>query len=674
MKGVSPDRIRNFVIAGHAGCGKTTLSDRLLFKAGAVSRAGSVADGSSVSDFRAEEQERRCSIYASPLHCSWKDHHYFFVDTPGYADFFGETKLAIRSADLVLIVVDAATGIDMGTIRAWKTARQFGIPRAIFINGMDKEQASFANVLGALQKTFGASVCVPVVVPVGEKASFSGVAAVLGGAVPAALSESVELYRTALMDTIAESDEALMNKYLEGEKLTEAEVAKGLTQAVLSGGIVPVLAGSAGQDIGIAELLDAAITFFPKPNAGRTVTLAEGELVCNGEGDGAAFVFKSVNDPFVGQLAYLRVFTGVFRSDSEAFNTANGSKERIGSLLYVNGKEQSATEEAGPGEIVALAKLKNTRLMDTLATRANGRRFAHLDFPPPTMSYAVFAVKQGEDEKIGTGLTRLAEEDPTLKMERNAETRETVLSGLGDQHVQNVIHRLKSLFKVEVELKVPKVPYRETITSTGSCPYRHKKQTGGRGQFAEVHLRLEPLPTAEFEFANEVVGGNIPRNFIPAVEKGVVEAMIDGPLAGCKVINVKAVVYDGKYHDVDSSELAFKIAARGAFRGAMKLARAILLEPIMTLKIVFPEEYMGAITGDLNSRRGRILGMDREESLQVLNAEIPLAEVFTYSNQLRSMTQGRGTFEMAFERYDPVPTNVAQQIQAERARKTEEEE
>ena len=340
MKGVSADKIRNFVIAGHAGCGKTTLSDMILFKAGVVSRAGSVADGTSVSDFRAEEQERRCSIYASPLHCAWKDNHYFFVDTPGYADFFGETKLAICAADLALIIVDAAAGIDMGTVRAWKTAKQFGVPRAFFINGMDKEQASFDTVLAALQETFGANVCVPFTVPVGEKAGLSGVASVLGGGeVPAEIADKVEACRTALMDTIAESDEALMTKYLEGEKLTDAEIAKGLAQAILSGGIVPVLAGSAATGIGVEELLNVAAAHFPKPNAGRHVRLVEGELVCSGsDGEGMAFVFKSVNDPFVGQLTYMRVFSGTFRADGEAFNTSNGSRERIGSLTYVNGK------------------------------------------------------------------------------------------------------------------------------------------------------------------------------------------------------------------------------------------------------------------------------------------------------------------------------------------------
>jgi len=674
VKGTSTKQIRNVAFAGHAGCGKTSLAELILNKSGETSRLGTVQQGTTVADYRDEEKDRSCSIYSSPLHCAWKDHHLFFIDTPGYADFWGEAKAALNVVDAAVIVVDAATGIEMGTVRGWREAKDNGLPRAFFVNGLDREQADFAGVLASIQETYGATVCIPFTFPVGEKAALSKVVDVLRESdMPGDIADTVEQYRESLMDTIAESSEELMTKYLEGEELTEEEIAQGLHAAIRNAAVVPVFAGSVERDIGIEELMNGIVNLFPSPVDDRKVALTEGEAECTESGDLLAFVFKSVNDPFIGQLTYLRVYSGQLSSDSELVNLTTGGKERFGAILLVNGKEQSGTDSAGPGEIVAVPKLKNAHIGDTFASRAGGSSVAPTQFPKPTMSYAVYAAKKGEDEKISSGLARYIEEDPTLRLERNAETRETVLSGLGDQHLQNIINRLTALVKVEVDLRAPKVPYRETITAVGSAQYRHKKQTGGHGQFAEVHLRLEPSTEADFAFDNEVVGGNIPRNFIPAVEKGVVEAMQRGPLADCKVMNVRAVVFDGKHHPVDSSEMAFKIAARGAFRDAMRDAKAQLLEPIMTLKIMFPEEYMGDISGDLSSRRGRILGMGHEEGLQVVNAEAPLVEVFSYATQLRSITQGRGTFEMDFERYDPVPANIAQQIQAEAAKAREEE-
>ncbi len=675
MKQCNVDKIRNFVVAGHLGCGKTTLADRILHKSGAVNRLGEVDQGTSVSDFRPEEHEKRSSIYNGVLNCSWNEHGFFFIDTPGYADYFGETVAAISQADAALIVVDGAVGIDMGTIRAWKEAVKRNIPRAFFINCLDRDQAKYEEVLGQLQNSYGATTCIPFTVPVGSGESLSSVVHVLRDTeIPSEVSALVEKYRESLMDTIAETDEELMNKYLEGEELSEQEISAGLHQAIVDGDIVPVFAGSAGRDVGVEQLMNGIANLFPSPLMIGGPALAEGgELTRSADGKGVGFVFKTISDPFIGQLTLLRVYSGEFTSDSDAFNVSNGSKERFGSLLHLNGKEQEVAEKAVPGQIVAIAKLKHTAVNQTLAGAADAKPVAPVEFPNPTLSYAIYAVKSGEEEKIAAGIMRLSEEDPTINLERNPETHETVLSGMGDQHIQNIVHRLRNTFKVEVDLRTPKVPYRETITSTGSAVYRHKKQTGGHGQFAEVHLRLEPLPEENFEFANEVVGGNIPKNFIPAVEKGVNEAMVKGPLAGCTVINIKAVVFDGKHHPVDSSEMAFKIAARGAFREAMHQARPQLLEPIMVLNIMFPDEYMGDISGDLNSRRGRILGMNREEGLQVVTAEVPLAEVFNYSNQLRSITQGRGSFEMRFERYETVPANLAQQIQAQAVKDHEED-
>lgn len=671
MKNCPVENIRNFVLTGHAGAGKTSLADQMLFKAKVVSRLGSVDQKTSVSDFRPEEQERKCSLYTAALHLPWKDGHFFFVDTPGGADFCGETIAAQQIADTAIIVVDAAAGIGPGTLRSWKQAKARNQPRLIFINGLDREQADYERVLGALQESYGATTCIPFVVPVGANAGLTGVAAVLKGETPEAAQ-----YKEKLVDAVVEADEALMARYLDGQEVTEAEITKGLTTAILDGRIVPVFCGSGIKDIGVMELLDGIMSLLPNPLQGAKIPLIEGELERKADADpGIALVFKSVADPFIGQLSFFRIYSGKFRANTDLFNVTQSTKERVGDLLHVNGKEQVTVDEAGPGEIVTVAKLKSTHINHTLATKHTSLQVKRVDFPKPVLSYAVFAVNKGEEEKIANGVHRMMEEDPSIKLERSMETHETLLSGMGDQHVHNVVHRLLHTFKVQVELKTPKVPYRETITGSGSAMHRHKKQTGGHGQFAEVHLRLDPLTTAEYEFDSEVVGGNVPKNFIPAIEKGVVEAKVNGPLAGCVVINFKAVVFDGKYHPVDSSEMAFKIAARGAFRGAMANARPILLEPIMKLQVFFPEEYMGDITGDLNSRRGRILGMGHVEGMQEVFAEVPMSESFTYSSTLRSITQGRGSFEMAFDRYEPVPAMLSKQIQEAAAKgRTEETE
>jgi elongation factor G len=656
VKNCAAENIRNFALAGHAGAGKTTLADLLLFKSGIVSRLGSVDDGTSVSDFRDEEKEKKSSIFTAALHCPWKEHHFFFTDTPGYPDFCGEAINAMNVADTVLIVVDAAQGIGPGTLRAWKQARDRKQPRAFVINGIDREQANFDILLDTLQSTYS---CTPLTLPNGD-----GVASVLNGDMPEALE--------ALTEAVAESDEALLEKFFDAGELTSEELLSGLRKGIAAGDIVPVFSCSADKDTGVTELMDALISLFPSPVSLPALPLDDGELDRTGN-LAVGYVFKSVTDPFIGQLTYLRIYSGTVSVDAELINLTKGNKERFGSIIHVNGKEQSQTETAGPGEIIALAKLKGTALGDTLAGHSANIKLLPPAYPVPTMSYAVYAVNKGDEDKIGSGLHRLAFEDFTFQVRRDAETHETVISGMGDQHLAVMVNRLKHEFRVEVDLQTPRVPYRETITAVGQAQYRHKKQTGGHGQFAEVHLRLEPLTDGEFEFANEVVGGNVPKNFIPAIEKGVVETLSRGPLANSKVIGVKAIVFDGKFHAVDSSEMAFKIASRGAFRDAMSKAKPIILEPIMAVKITFPEEYMGDISGDLNTRRGRILGMDMAEGMQVLSAEMPLAETYSYSTQLRSITQGRGSFEMAFERYEPVPSQLAAKIQEEAAKEAEEE-
>ena len=660
---ISVEKTRNFVVAGHAGSGKTSLCDLMLFKAGAVDRCGKVDQKNSISDYTLDEQEKLSSIYATSLNCPWKDNHFFFSDTPGYGEFICETIAALNAADSSLIVVDAVDGIEIGTFTAWKLSKEKVLPRFILINGLDKERADFFAILNQIQEAFGKTVCVPFTVPTNKKDAFSAVVNVLKGKdLPEEIAGDVETYREQLMDTIAESDEDLMMRYLEGEELSDKEISGGLHKAILSGGLVPVFAGSVEKDIGISELMDAIVNLLPNPLIKTEIALENEEtLTVTEDGAGSALVFKSIIDPFIGQLTFLRVYSGVIKADSEIFNISKNTKERFGPIFLMNGKNQEPIDAVGPGAVVGVPKLKQTGMNDTLSTSNSAKAIKKIEFPNPVMSYAITAVKSGEEEKIGTGLTRLAESDNGLHVKRNTETHELILSGMGDQHLTQVLKKLKENSKVDVNYDAPKIPYRETITANGDANYRHKKQPGGHGQFGEVHLRVAPNPEG-YEFVNEVVGGNIPKNFIPAVEKGVVEAMVTGPLAGCTVQNVTVTVYDGKHHPVDSSEMAFKIAARTAFRMAMENSKPILLEPIQNVEIMIPDEYMGDITGDLNHKRGRILGMNAKDGLQVVNAEVPLAEMARYATELRSMTQGRGFFKMEFARYEMVPANIAKDI------------
>ncbi|MBN1864998.1 MAG: elongation factor G [Victivallales bacterium] len=662
MTDIKTDRIRNFAVAGHTGSGKTSLCDLMLYKAGAVDRCGRVDQKTSVSDFAPDEHEKMSSIYASLLNCRWKDCHLFFCDTPGYGEFICETISAVSYSDNLLVVVDAVNGIEIGTSRAWGLAKERGVPRCVLINRIDRELGDFFKVLAQLQDVFGKTVCIPFTLPVGKEGSFSGIVNVLRGKdIPPELEAEVGKYREQLMDSIAESDEDLMMRYLDGEELSDEEISRGLHKSILDGTLVPVFAGSVEKDIGIDELMDGIVNLMADPMARGETELENGDKMKLDGSQATGMVFKSIVDPFIGQLTFMRIVSGEFRSDSEVFNISKGSKERFGSLFLMNGKGQEAIAQAEAGMVVGIPKLKGTALNDTLSLSSSAKALKRITFPNTVMSYAITAVKSGEEEKIGTGLAKLAESDPGIKIERNAETHELILSGMGDQHLTQVLKKLKENAKVDVNFAAPKIPYKETITGVGDASYRHKKQSGGHGQFGEVFLKISPNPEG-FEFVNDVVGGNIPKNFIPAVEKGVVEAMQKGPLAGCTVQNVKISVYDGKHHPVDSSEMAFKIASRTAFRKAMENAKPILLEPIQKVKIMIPDEYMGDITGDLNQKRGRILGMSAEEGLQVVNAEIPLAEMSRYATELRSMTQGRGTFEMEFTRYEMVPSNVAKEI------------
>ena len=668
-------KIRNFVVAGHSGCGKTTLCDLMLYKAKAVDRPGSVDAKTSVSDFTPDEQEKHSSIYTAYMNCEWNGTRFFFSDTPGYGPFIGDVIPAYRASGAALVVMDGVNGIEVGAARAFKLGKSFDIPKLAFVNRLDREQADFFRVVEQMKEAYGKNTAVPMTLPVGKEDKFERVVSVFDDPanIPDDLKDIAAECKEILMDTVAESNEELMDRYLSGEKLSEAEILQGLHDALKSGALIPIFAGSTAKDIGVTEVMNG-ITGVSQNPLERTRVASDGKLVVPSEdGPAAAFVFKTVLDPHVGQFAFFRVLTGKIRSNSDILNLNNGTKEHIGQLIILNGKTQIPVEEACPGCICGVAKLKATKTGDTLGENTSCSIMSPMEFPNPVISYAITPVKSGDEEKIVNGLQKLCECDPTLHIENNTETHETLFSGMGEQHLQIALRRLKELSKVEVNIAAPKIAYRETINGKGEAAYRHKKQSGGHGQFAEVHLRIEPSQE-KFEFVNAIVGGAIPKNYIPAVEKGVLEAMACGPLAGCTVENVKVTVFDGKFHDVDSSEMAFKIASRKAFRMAMEQAKPMLLEPVMAVKILVPAEFMGDITGNLNQKRGRIIGMDTEDGLQVLNVEVPQAELAKYATELRSMTQGRGSFDMSFNSYELVPPNVANEIIAKfKATQTDDE-
>lgn len=666
MKNIPVENVRNFAVMGHTGCGKTTLTDALLYRLGLSERLGSPAAGTSMSDYTDQEKARKISMFATTFSAFYKtkggaEFEMVFTDTPGYADFFGSVIAAARSAETGMIVVDASSGVQVGTHRAWKCCKSRGLQsRAIVITGLDKENTDFAKSVADIRQAFGPN-CVPVVMPLPDG---SGVIDILGSAnVPEALQVEVSEAKGGLVELAAETDDTLIEKYLAGEALSPEEIAGGLVHAVAHGRFVPIFVCMPLKGIGVDELLEGVSRFFASPVTVPHRALNGDPIDASPGAPLAGLVFRSVNDPFLGQLAYVRIFGGTLKSDSEILNASTGEKERVGNLLAVNGKKQSPVDVAMAGDIVAIPKLKATHVGNTLCSIGTSIVIDPIHFPKPVTFMAVVARTQADEDKIGTALKRVCEEDPTLSLERNAETHDVVLQGLGDVHIDVAVELMKSRSNVSVDLHTPKVPYRETVTSVGEGHYKHKKQSGGRGQYGDVYLRVEPKdPDAEEWFVNGIVGGVIPGNFIPAIQKGLLEGMTKGPLAGFTVTNVKATVYDGSYHDVDSSEVAFKIAGGRALKLAMMNARPVLLEPIMNVRVMLPEDCMGDINGDLNHKRGRILGMEVQEGMQVITADVPQAELFKYSAELRSMTAGRGSFEMRFDRYEQVPSNVAQKI------------
>jgi elongation factor G len=686
LKQYTIEKLRNVGLVSHGGAGKTSLAEALLYTARAVDRLGKVEEGTTVSDHDPEEIKRTVSVGASVLPVEWKEHKINFIDTPGYFDFVGEVRASLRVVDSALIVACAVSGVEVGTEKVWNYCDEHELPRAIFINKMDRENANYYRTLEALRQSFGLSVA-PVMLPIGAEGSFSGVVdlvtlkaytfsdngrAVVEGEIPADMQDQIETYRTALIESVAESDDELLMKYLEGEQLTDEEITEGVRASIQSGQLVPVFCGSATKNMGMQMLLDTIVSSFPspaksKPAVGTNPRTGE-EVTRHAREDEpfSALVFKTMADPYVGKLSLFRVYSGVFRSDSQVYNVNKGTNERIGQLFVVRGKNQEAVDRITAGDIGAVAKLNETTTSDTLADRDQPVQYASISFPEPVMSLAVEAKSKGDEEKVGAGLARLAEEDPTFHQQRNTETKQLVISGMGDLHLDVITSKLAKKYGAEVNLVTPRVPYRETIRGTAKVEGKHKKQSGGKGQYGHVWFEMSPAPLGEgLIFEDKIFGGAVPRQYIPAVEKGVRETMEEGVLAGYPVVDVTVALTDGSYHTVDSSEMAFKIAASMAFKKGFMEARPVLLEPIMNVEVTVPEQYMGDIMGDLNKKRGRVLGMEAQGSFQVVKAMVPLAEMFRYATDLRSMTQGRASFTMSHAHYEEVPAHLAEAIIAE---------
>jgi len=671
MRGVGVEDVRNFVILGHPSSGKTTLTEGLLHTLGVVKKQGSVDQGTSHSDWTDEEKERQTSIYSATFtgaHVA--DGHnmeVLFTDTPGYADFFGQVIAATRASDAALITIDARSGIQVGSSRAWRLCEERNKARGIVITGLDKENADFETALAAIQSTWGGK-CVPVVLPTPD---LSSVIDIMGASeFPAELEDEARGMKGSLVELAAETDDQLIEKFLSGEALSAREIAAGMHSAVANGSLVPIFVAMPLTGVGMSETLDGVCRLFPSPIDVHVKDADGKEIDFSPEAPLTALVMRSVYDAFTGQMSYVRIYGGTLKDNSEIFNVSRGIKERVHGMLALNGHESAPVTQATAGDIVALPKLKNTHASDVLCDLG---KTAHLDpiaFPSPVMSYAVRAKSRSDEDKIGEALHRLTEEDPTIKIDRNAETHELVVSGLGDVHLDTALHHMKLRSNVDVETSIPKVAYRETVQGEANGHYRHKKQSGGRGQFGEVYLKVGPRDPNENEwFINKIVGGAIPGNFIPAVEKGLVEGLEHGSIGAYPIMNVKITLYDGSYHDVDSSEIAFKIAAARAMREACSQARPVLMEPVMKVHVTAPDAFMGDINGDLSHRRGRIMGVDSDHGLQVIEAEVPQSELFRYAAELRSLTGGQGSFWMEFDRYDIVPSNLTQKIAAASDRK-----
>ncbi len=695
MKVYDAASIRNVAVVGHGGSGKTQLVSALLFDAGMVNRLGKVDEGNTVTDYDEEEISRKHTLSASLAYAEWNKTKINIIDTPGFGNFFSDARAAIQVADGALIVVDAVAGVEVQTEKAWAAADEQQLPRLIVVNRLDRERASLERTLESVRLTLNRTI-VPIQLPIGEERHFTGVidlvsmkafsnagdgsGKVTEGAVPAELADAANSARDALIEMVAEADEALMEKFFEAGTLTQDELIKGLATATRAAKLYPLVCTSGLANIGAQALMDAILAYLPSPADRPFKAIANGETVAKPADEKApyaAVVWKTVADQFAGRITMFRVYQGCLKADSTVANATQGTQERLGHLIALQGKTPTNVPEFKAGDMGAVAKLKDTKTNDTIADKAAGITFPKIPFPEPVLSYAIEPKSRGDEDKIGTAMHRLEEEDPTIKYHRDPQTHELLLAGQGQMHIEVTVAKLKRRFGVEVLLKPPRIPYRETITARVEAHGRHKKQTGGHGQFGDCRIRMEPLPRgSEFEFVDEIRGGSIPRGFIPAVEKGIQESRLRGYLAGFPVVDFRVALYDGSYHDVDSNELSFKTAGWLAFKDGMSRAKPTLLEPIMNVEVYTPGDNAGDLMGDLNGRRGRISGMEARGATTVIKAQVPMSEMLAYEQHLTSVTGGRGSYHMEYSHYDEVPSHLQTKIiaaaKAERGQAVEE--
>ncbi len=678
MKQYPADRIRNVGLFGHGSAGKTSLAEALLFDTKAINRLGRIEDGNTVCDYDPDETKRKISVSLAVAPVEWRDTKINVVDCPGYADFRGEVASAMRIVDGAIIVVDAASGVEVGTEQVWRLAEENNLPRMVFVNRMDRENADFTEALTSLRDAFGKTIA-PVQFPIGHDKGFKGIVDLLteqaycfhdnqdGGfeatPIPEDCAEQVHYFRQQLVESIAEQDEELMMRYLEDEPISTDELIVALEKCVEDGQVVPVLCGAATSNRGMQPLLDGIVDFFPDATK-KNFTRANGdELAVSEDGPLDAFVFKTLADPHVGRVSYFRVLSGTAKTNSTTNNVSQGKPERLGQLFYMRGKEHLNTDAVGAGDIGAVNKLSNTVTGDTLSDNPSASPLPEIAFPTPSYRSAVTPRTKADLDKLGQALSRVVEEDPSLHLERDPVTSDAVLAGLGEPHISIALDRMTRRYGVNVDMALPHVAYRETVGGKTVAEYKHKKQTGGAGQYGHVFLAIEPLPDENFAFHEKVVGGSVPRGFYPAVEKGVREAMDSGPIAGFPVVNVSVTLTDGSYHDVDSNEMSFKIAAKEAFKKGVLQANPVLLEPVMTLRVIVPDNYTGDIMSDLNSKRAQVSGMQQaSEGFTEIDALVPEAELQKYATDLRSISQGRGSYTTEFSHYQPVPQHIVEQI------------
>ncbi|MBI5101848.1 MAG: elongation factor G [Nitrospirae bacterium] len=689
MANFEVSKIRNVAVIAHGGAGKTSLVEAVLFDSGMTDRLGNVQDGNTVTDYEPEEIDRKITITSSLAYCNWDSHRINLIDTPGFINFIEDTRGCLKAVDGAVIIVSALSGVKAETEKIWKYACEYEIPRIMFVNKMDKETADFERALSELEKSFDTEA-VPLQIPIGAGDTFSGVidlvkmkAYVMKGQktemtdIPADMADEATRFRKKLVEKIAESDDALLEKYLEGNELTDQEIINGIKESSLTRKFIPVTCGSALKNIGITSLIDSLILCLPSPVEMATISPIRGknpkdksEVIRKpAESEPlSAYVFKTIADPYAGKLSLFRIYSGTLKGDSTIFNSTADTKERIGQIFYLQGKKQVAVQSLSAGEIGVVAKLKGTNTGDTICDEAKPVVFDKVRFADPIISYAMAPKNKGDEEKVSISLHRVLEEDPTLRFTRDEETKEMIISGMGQVHIEVTLERLKRRFGVEIEMKTPKIPYRETIKAPTKVQGRYKKQSGGKGQYGDCHITVEPLPRGSgFEFVDKIVGGAIPRQYIPAVEKGIVDAMHEGIIAGYPVVDLRVTLTDGSYHTVDSSEMAFKIAGSMAIKKAVLEAKPILLEPIMRAEITTPDETLGAVIGDLNSKRGKVQGVEPQAGgNQKISATVPMSEMLTYANQLHSLTSGRGLYSMEFSNYEEMPSHNAQKIIAER--------